>query len=181
MAYDFTVVSNQLIVTLDTESVVYEPQIFTFKIPSIELGVTLHLKEEGRSVKHFQFNDFGLIDGVAPTDLLDAYDLLSALISPLVHTLNLGIQSVTGANVDNTDPDNPIILSDELKADVTYVDNRGAVSNATTVALTVANLNSAYPDAEIGFRVFCESIILRNWVYIKTATGWVSQSITTIN
>ncbi len=180
MTYNFDIVGNALIISLNTELGVYEPQIFTLKFPSLELGLTLHVKDVGIELKNFPIHEIGLIDGVAPTDLLDANDLLTALIAPLVPTFNLGIQSVSGTNVDDTDPDNPIILSDTLKADVAYVDNRSGVVSSTTVALSLVTLNSSYPDAEIGFRVFCESIIAGKLVYSKTDTGWVSQSITTV-
>ena len=54
------------------------------------------------------------------------------------------------------------------------------VSNATTVALTQANLDSAYPSATIGFRVYALSIIAGALIYNKTATGWYSQVATLV-
>lgn len=50
------------------------------------------------------------------------------------------------------------------------------INNSTTVALTSANLNSAYPDAETGFRVYCTAIIAGKMVYEKTPTGWVGMA-----
>ena len=47
------------------------------------------------------------------------------------------------------------------------------VDNATTTALSSATLNSTYPDATTGFKVYCTSIIAGKMVYEKTPSGWV--------
>lgn len=51
------------------------------------------------------------------------------------------------------------------------------VNNTTTIALTSANLNSAYPEAFTGFRVYCVAIIAGAMVYEKTPTGWVGMAV----
>lgn len=47
----------------------------------------------------------------------------------------------------------------------------------SATVLSLADLNTAYPDVRIGFQVFCEPALL---VYTKTNSGWVSQSITIV-
>ena len=52
------------------------------------------------------------------------------------------------------------------------------VNNSTTVVLTRATLNSTYPDATTGFRVYCTSIIVGAMVYEKTPTDWIGTAVT---
>jgi hypothetical protein len=52
------------------------------------------------------------------------------------------------------------------------------VNNSTTLALTSANLNSTYPSATTGFRVYCVAIIAGAMVYEKTTTGWIGTAVT---
>ena len=47
------------------------------------------------------------------------------------------------------------------------------VNNSTTVVLSSSTLNSTYPDATTGFRVYCASIIAGAITYEKTPTGWL--------
>jgi hypothetical protein len=61
-------------------------------------------------------------------------------------------------------------------AQMSDIIDRG-VNNTTTIALTSANLNSAYPSATTGFRVYCTSIIAGKMVYEKTPTGWVGMAV----
>lgn len=51
------------------------------------------------------------------------------------------------------------------------------VNNSTTIALTTSDLNTAYPDATTGYRVYCTSIIAGAMVYEKTPTGWVGTAV----
>jgi hypothetical protein len=53
-------------------------------------------------------------------------------------------------------------------------------NNSTTVALTASDLNTAYPTAQQGFRVFALNIIAGALVYTKTATGWISNIVTIV-
>ena len=59
-------------------------------------------------------------------------------------------------------------------------DATGFVNNATTTALSLATLNSTYPSAVQGFRVFALDIIAGALVYTKSATGWVSSIVTIV-
>ena len=57
-----------------------------------------------------------------------------------------------------------------------YVDDKfvqKGVDNSTTVVLNSATLDSTYPDATTGFRVYCASIIVGAMTYEKTPTGWL--------
>nr|WP_199000521.1 hypothetical protein [Flavobacterium sp. ASV13] len=62
----------------------------------------------------------------------------------------------------------------------TYADNMGAVTNSTSVALTSANLTSAYPNALLGFRVHCNSITTGGLIYEKTSNGWLQYAVTVV-
>jgi phosphohistidine swiveling domain-containing protein len=61
-----------------------------------------------------------------------------------------------------------VVIKSQLDTKVTV-----GVNNATTVVLTSANLNSTYPSATTGFKVYCDAIIAGAMTYEKTPTGWV--------
>lgn len=68
-------------------------------------------------------------------------------------------------------------ITNRLSIDDLYLNKvYKGINNSTTVALTSANLNSAYPDAETGFRVYCVAIVAGKMVYEKTPTGWVGMA-----
>lgn len=54
------------------------------------------------------------------------------------------------------------------------------VTNNSTVALTESDLNTAYPSAIIGFKVYAIDIIAGATLYTKIATNWVSTPITIV-
>jgi len=73
MKYSITKESTSLVITLDTESGKYTPQITVFNDPNVVLeNNSICFLENGMSLMFLQFNEIGLIDGVAPTDLSDA-------------------------------------------------------------------------------------------------------------
>lgn len=55
-----------------------------------------------------------------------------------------------------------------------------SVTNATTSVLTESQLNTTYPDAQIGMEVICPSISGGGLIYKKYSTTWVKTSITTV-
>jgi hypothetical protein len=61
-----------------------------------------------------------------------------------------------------------------------YADNMGAIDNSTTIALSAAALNTAYPNAINGFRVHCSLISGGALTYEKTATGWIKYAVTAV-
>lgn len=77
--YNFTVVNNSLRVELVITGGDFEPRIDTFKSPSFTLATDrIKFYENGIYKMALSFNEFGTIDGVSPTDLEDALDLLDA-------------------------------------------------------------------------------------------------------
>ena len=54
------------------------------------------------------------------------------------------------------------------------------VTNNSTVALTESDLNTAYPSAIIGFKVYAIDIIAGATLYTKISTNWVSNPITIV-
>lgn len=53
-------------------------------------------------------------------------------------------------------------------------------TNATTTDLSLSDLDTAYPDASVGFKVFCEDIIITKQLYMKSGTGWIAIVINTV-
>lgn len=77
--YNFTVANNSLRVELVITGGDFEPRIDTFKSPSFTLATDrIKFYENGIYKMALSFNEFGTIDGVSPTDLEDALDLLDA-------------------------------------------------------------------------------------------------------
>lgn len=61
-----------------------------------------------------------------------------------------------------------------------FIELYGYADNATTIALSDSDLNTAYPSVRVGFKVYCQSITLGALIYEKTSSGWVSIVITTV-
>lgn len=58
------------------------------------------------------------------------------------------------------------------------------ITNATTSALSLATLNSTYPNSSVilGYNVYCPNISGGGLVYTKTGTAtWVSSPITSVS
>ena len=51
---------------------------------------------------------------------------------------------------------------------------------ASTTALSESDLDTLYPTAVVGFKVFALSIILGALVYTKTPSGWVATAVTVV-
>jgi hypothetical protein len=75
----------------------------------------------------------------------------------------------------NSDATGKAIINKEYLATVT------AVVNATTTELTAANLNTQYPNAQIGFRVHCTSISGGSLIYEKTNAAWIKYTGIVVN
>lgn len=54
------------------------------------------------------------------------------------------------------------------------------VENTSTIALTQSDLNTAYPSANIGFRVIMPSLLTGTLIYEKISTGWISYEMLTV-
>jgi hypothetical protein len=52
--------------------------------------------------------------------------------------------------------------------------------NATTTVLSASDLNTAYPSAIRGFKVYCLDIVAGALIYEKSATGWISTEVTIV-
>lgn len=92
MAYNFTVTSNSLVVTLDTESGKLEPQIYEYFEPNLVLGSDRVLLKEGSLLVHdFVFERFGDINGALGGNLVGCYELLDALIKSVFVTSGGGV------------------------------------------------------------------------------------------
>lgn len=115
MAYNFTVTSNSLVVTLDTESGKFEPETREYSKPNIVLGSDrILLKEGSLPVQGFVFASIGLIGTETPTNLIDAYETLESLIKSIFVVGSGGgglslINTTTG-----NDTDSAIIVSNGI-------------------------------------------------------------------
>ena len=74
-------------------------------------------------------------------------DIRVVIQKPLVGALG-GVQTVTGVNVDNTDPENPVINQDSTKAnqsDLTIVEGQTVILQAENIAQQL-EINSLQSD-----------------------------------
>jgi len=117
MKYIFTAESNALVVTVNEESGKFKTEKKTFKAPSFELAnESIHLKDYGTFEKEYKFAEIQTIDGVAPTDILDALNQLNFLTA----NFNGGgtaptLQAVTDSSAVTT---NPIDTSNVILRDI---------------------------------------------------------------
>ena len=76
--YSFTVSGSQLIVSLVPVLDDVQPTSMSYLAPSFKIGVgKINAYEYGQPRQSFLFTEIGEIDGVAPTDLQDAFDKLT--------------------------------------------------------------------------------------------------------
>lgn len=79
--WNFTANGSSLIKTLDETDPVVSPRSQSFVSPSLRIvGTVIYIYESGNYANCIMFGQIGTIDGVAPTDLQDAYNKLIALI-----------------------------------------------------------------------------------------------------
>lgn len=84
MTYDFTLDSGKLVVTLDTESGKFEANIKEYLQPNLVLGTDrIYLKESGRFIQDFIFDEIGTIDGNTADNLIEVFQLLDLAVSQL--------------------------------------------------------------------------------------------------
>ena len=75
MKYLFSTDNTNLIITLDTESGKYNPEITTINDPNITLeNDRIWFFENGKYIRNFPFDHIGTISGVIPTTIQDAFD-----------------------------------------------------------------------------------------------------------
>ena len=76
--YNFDVSGSQLIVSLVPVLDDVQPTSMSYLAPSFKIGVgKINAYEYGQPKQSFLFTEIGEIDGVAPTDLQDAFDKLT--------------------------------------------------------------------------------------------------------
>jgi hypothetical protein len=81
MKYSFTVSGNKLIITLDTQLSVFKEEIFSFKESTVDLGNDkIYLYSFGVLKNTFVFNNIKDISGIAPTNIIDAYNKILLII-----------------------------------------------------------------------------------------------------
>lgn len=84
MKYSFTKEGTNLIMTLDTESGKYAPQVSALNDPNITLeNDFIWFYENGKNFRYLSFLEIGLIDGVAPTNIANAFSLLNVVVNSL--------------------------------------------------------------------------------------------------
>jgi len=90
-----------------------------------------------------------------------------------------------GTHVDQDRPRDGNPTKSFYISDVMNLVGTSTVSNPTAVALTLANLNTLYPNAMVGFKVQCVNLSPAR-IYEKTADGnvvdsnWASYNITPV-
>jgi len=84
MGYNFSKTSNSLIATLDTENGKYDGKIIEYFQPNISLAQDrVIIKEGSLPIQDLVFEVIGIIDGITPTSLIDAYELLESFIKSI--------------------------------------------------------------------------------------------------
>jgi len=84
MKYLFSTDNTNLIITLDTESGKYNPEITTINDPNITLeNDRIWFYENGKYIRNFSFDHVGTISGVTPTSIADAFAKLNVVIDGL--------------------------------------------------------------------------------------------------
>lgn len=85
MKYNFSKSTTNLVITLDTESGKYSPEVITVNDPNITLeNGNIWLYENGRYLKFFLYNEIGTINGVVATSPSDAFAKINVIISSLI-------------------------------------------------------------------------------------------------
>jgi len=122
MAYNFSINSGKLIVTLDTESGKFSENINEYLQPNLVLGNDrVFLKEDGLFKQDFVFEAFGDIGGNTAENLVDAYNLLNALI------IGISVNSIENyIPLSGTTDGNPVTGTLELTNDVKILLNNVA-------------------------------------------------------
>ncbi len=152
MGYNFTITSNSLVATLDTESGKYEERILECFQPSVQLTQDrIILMEGGVRLEDFVFDVIGDINEVTPENLTDAFTDLDALIRSLFiegdgSPTNVGYTPATGAVTSSTGTGFTIPLTDDevrglmsetdfnkLNAIPEYADNASAITGLLDV------------------------------------------------
>lgn len=81
MTVNFTGTGGVLTLTTNTESGKYPAEIYTYNGASASLyDKIIQIQDYGVEKERFQFFEIGLIAGVAPTDIGDAYTKILAII-----------------------------------------------------------------------------------------------------
>jgi hypothetical protein len=106
--WNFTVVGGSLVKTLVNPEDYVAPRSKSYTAPKFDIAVNkITIFEQGQYDSTILFHEFNEIDGVAPTDLQDAYDKLLALIP----TSSGGGSGTQYNNVDAYDEDTTLPLT----------------------------------------------------------------------
>lgn len=138
--YSFTVSGSQLIVSLVPVLKDVQPTSMSYLSPSFKIGVgKINAYEHGQPRQSFLFTEIGEIDGVAPTDLQDAFDKLTTATA----NLNGGGASPLTYNFDLTSPN---WASEGVTDEASFI-NWLATKSLTNIVVTAFNF--------VGDRIFC--------------------------
>jgi hypothetical protein len=86
---------------------------------------------------------------------------------------------LVGTEITGTGEDVPRTRTFTISSIASFVTNNNTVTNTTSVALSLATLNSTYPSATIGFKVQCANAAVLK-IYEKTSTAWISYTIANV-
>jgi len=171
--YSFTVSGSQLIVSLVPVLDDVQPTSMSYLAPSFKIGVgKINAYEYGQPKQSFLFTEIGEIDGVAPTDLQDAFDKLTALAGNF-NGGGTAPYKVYTALLTQTGTDAPVatVLENTLGGDVVWTrfqegDYEGALTNAfvTDKTASIISNNSGTNDSFM----FLDSVSDESVVYLTT-------------
>lgn len=130
MKYLFSTDNTNLIITLDTESGKYNPEITTVNDPNITLeNDRIWFYENGKYIRNFPFYNIGTISGVTPTTIQDAFDKINEIIATLstssINTAftNKAYSATMNIAFDSANPNFEIDLTGNLDLTITGTSN----------------------------------------------------------
>jgi hypothetical protein len=121
--YNFDVSGSQLIVSLIPVESDVQPTSMSYLAPSFKIGNNkINAYEYGQPKQSFLFTEIGEIDGVAPTDLQDAFDKITTATANFSGGGSAPTYKVYTALLSQSGTDEPtaVVVENTLEADVTY-------------------------------------------------------------
>lgn len=80
--YDFTNDNGLLKIVIQSQGGLYKPQSLSLAVPSLSLtNEIIKVYNSGKYIDSYFFNDIGLVAGVQPTDINQAFEALTDLIA----------------------------------------------------------------------------------------------------
>lgn len=168
MGYNFSKTSNSLIATLDTENGKYDEHIIEYFQPNLFLGQDrVVIKEGSLPTQDLVFDVIGEIDGTAPENLIDAFQLLESLIKSIFveadSVTTAGTVGVVQATTSFPHPNlsfsiNQVFASDEISAYRVALPTATAVIGQKVTVSCIGGYKVLIKSAQAGGGIFINGV-----------------------